>query len=81
MSTYESLCGTVLLCACCPVDISVGTLMMYIPFRVLFGPRLLFPLLCTKQKLQVSDPDNGVLGTGAHSDYGLMTMLATVSKL
>lgn len=29
--------------------------------------------------LQVSDPEKGVLGTGAHSDYGLMTMLATVS--
>ncbi|CAN0092914.1 unnamed protein product [Ascophyllum nodosum] len=26
---------------------------------------------------EVSDPSNGVLGTGAHSDYGLMTMLAT----
>lgn len=30
---------------------------------------------------QVSDPDKGVLGTGAHSDYGLMTMLATVRIL
>lgn len=30
---------------------------------------------------QVSDPDKGVLGTGAHSDYGLMTMLATVGGL
>lgn len=28
---------------------------------------------------QVSDPEKGVLGTGAHTDYGMMTMLATVS--
>ncbi|CAM9249777.1 unnamed protein product [Laminaria digitata] len=26
---------------------------------------------------EVSDPEKGVLGTGAHSDYGMMTMLAT----
>lgn len=29
---------------------------------------------------QVSDPDEGVLGIGAHSDYGMMTMLAAVRK-
>lgn len=28
---------------------------------------------------QVSDPEKGVMGAGAHSDYGMMTMLATVS--
>lgn len=28
---------------------------------------------------QVSDPEKGVMGTGAHSDYGMITMLATVS--
>ena len=28
---------------------------------------------------QVSDPEKGVLGTGAHTDYGMMTILATVS--
>lgn len=28
---------------------------------------------------QVSDPEKGVLGTGAHSDFGLITILATVS--
>lgn len=27
---------------------------------------------------QVSDPGKGVMGTGAHSDYGLITLLATV---
>ncbi|CAM9910620.1 unnamed protein product, partial [Sphacelaria rigidula] len=26
---------------------------------------------------EVSDPDIGVLGTGAHSDYGIITILAT----
>lgn len=30
---------------------------------------------------QVSDPGKGVLGAGAHSDYGLITLLATVSPL
>ncbi|CAM9538011.1 unnamed protein product, partial [Choristocarpus tenellus] len=29
---------------------------------------------------QVSDPGKGVLGTGAHSDYGLLTLLATASQ-
>lgn len=28
---------------------------------------------------QVSDPGKGVMGAGAHSDYGLLTLLATVS--
>ncbi|CAN0443045.1 unnamed protein product, partial [Discosporangium mesarthrocarpum] len=26
---------------------------------------------------QVSDPGKGILGTGAHSDYGMLTLLAT----
>ncbi|CAM9572598.1 unnamed protein product, partial [Hapterophycus canaliculatus] len=26
---------------------------------------------------EVSDPGKGVMGTGAHSDYGLITLLAT----
>lgn len=28
--------------------------------------------------LQVSDPGAGVMGAGAHTDWGLMTLLATV---
>ena len=28
---------------------------------------------------QVSNMEKGVMGTGAHSDYGVMTMMATVS--
>lgn len=34
-------------------------------------------LRITRYSSQISDPDKGVLGTGAHSDFGLITILAT----
>lgn len=34
----------------------------------------MYPFLCVGQ---VSDPSKGLFGAGAHSDYGLITLLAT----
>lgn len=38
-------------------------------------PGWITPICCSRQ---VSDPETGVMGAGAHSDWGLMTLLATV---
>ena len=42
-------------------------------------PPVFFPG-CLALYIQVSAPEKGVMGAGAHSDWGLMTLLATVRE-